>query len=220
MVVKTKSGEYFGLVDPTGMVTENWDDLPDGRPIMVHKYGMMYGTSSAQIEIITKKFRRDSLELQEGQLATKEQVVNLFTNKQEDFMSTSANLIKSATVSGIAGVEEQIKAEVGAAIKRALWVAEKNDEFAAIPILQELSAKYCGTTIKTDTTLTEKDGKVVKLSKGEKVDDRVWAAILKKVSKIGGITKSTANRAECIISKKEADVFIKAVKAVAGITVE
>lgn len=188
------------------------------------------------MELITKKFLRGSLELIKEQMASKEIVLNLFS--EEYFMdakvnskngsekeaaertSTSQSLINAAKTGDPKAVEEAIFAEVGRAIHRALWVAEKTDEFLAIPVLQDLKVKYGGEKVKVDTTVSAKDGKVVKLAKSEKVDERVWAAILKKVQKVGAVTKSTGNRAECIIYKDEADVFIKAVKAVAGITVE
>lgn len=134
-------------------------------------------------------------------------------------MSSQA-IIDSAKEGDVKKVEEILNAEIGRAIRRALWVAEKKDEFTAIPVLQDLQAKYGGVVSKGDQTLTKKDGKSIKLSKSDKVDDRVWQAILKKASKIGAIVKSTNNRAELIIRKKEADVYMKAAKAVNGITVE
>lgn len=220
MVVKTNVGEYFGLVDPTGIIAENWNDLPDDRPVLVNKYCPRFGSGQAQIELISKKFIKGKLQLLREQLASKQMVLNLFNqSNEEDFMSTSANLIKAAKEGGVQGVEEQIKAEIAAAVKRALWVARKQDEFVAQPILEELTVKYGGAKVTTSSE-APKDGKAIKLSKTDKVDSRVWDAILKKVAKIGAITKSTPNRAECVVDKKEADTFIKAAKAVVGITVE
>lgn len=237
IVVKTRVGEYFGLYDPTERIAELWDDLPEDAVIKVNKYDPRLGTGKPTVELITKKFLRGSLELIKEQMASKEIVLNLFS--EEYFMdakvngkvdgsekeaaertSTSQNLINAAKTGDPKAVEEAIFAEVGRAIHRALWVAEKQDEFLAIPVLQDLKVKYGGEKVKVDTSVTAKDGKVVKLAKSEKVDDRVWSAILKKAGKVGAVTKSTGNRAECIIFKAEADTFIKAVKAVAGITVE
>lgn len=219
MVVRSRTGEYFGLANE--FHSEYWNDLAPDTIITVQKYSPHFGDGAAHLDLVTRKFRRDGLTLEKTeQLARQELVLNLFTNNEEDFMSTSSNLIKAAKEGGAEAVEAAIKVETARAIHRALWVAEKTDDFAAIPVLQDLEAKYAGVKVKVDPTLTEKDGKAVKLSRSDKVDERVWAAILKKVSKIGAVTKSTANRAECIIQKKEAETFIKAAKSVNGITVE
>lgn len=220
MIVKTNVGEYFGLVDPTGIIEEYWDQLGDNTVIQVNKYNPLFGSGAPQIELISKKFLKGKLQLIKEQLASKEHVLNLFNNSsEEDFMSTSSNLINAAKEGGVAAVEAQIQVEIAAAINRALWVANKQDEFVAIPVMEELKVKYGGGKVKTSTE-APKDGKTIKLARSEKVDQRVWEAILRKVSKIGAVTKSTATRAECVVSKTEAEAFTKAAKAVNGISVE
>lgn len=219
--MRSKSGEYFGLLDPNGNITEAWIDLPGERPIIVQKYNPMFGNGKPQIEVITRRFRRDALQLTKEQFASRDVVLGLFTNNNEEDEMSSNEIIESARGGDPKAVEEVLNQEIARALKRALWVAEKKDEFAAIPVIQDLQTKYGGVAVgKGDTTLTEKDGKSVKLSKTEKVDDRVWRAILKKASKIGAVVKSSGNRAELIIRKKEVEVFAKAAKAVNGITVE
>lgn len=237
IVVKTQVGEYFGLYDPTKRIGELWDELPEDAVIQINKYDPRLGSGRPEVKLITKKFLRGSLQLMRDQeLASKQIVLNLFSeeysmdprvNDKEngekeaaERTCTSQNLINAAKSGAPKVVEEAIFAEVGRAISRALWVAEKTDEFGAIPVLQDLKVKYGGEKVKVNTTVSAKDGKVVKFSKSEKVDERVWAAILKKVQKVGAVTKSTGNRAECIIYKDQADTFIKAVRAVAGVTVE
>jgi len=217
MVINQKTGEYFGLVDANGILTELWEELPPERPVLVNKYSMTYGTGKPKVEVVTKCFRRDALQLTKEQLISKSQFLSLF--QEEDTMSSKA-IIESAKTGDVKNVEELLHLEIGRAIKRAIWVAEREDEFLAIPVLQDLSVKYGGITSKGDTTLTEKDGKSVKITKTEKVDDRVWQAILKKASKIGAIVKSAGNRAELIIRKKEVETFVKATKAVSGVSVE
>lgn len=133
-------------------------------------------------------------------------------------MSSQA-IVEAAKISA-EKVEEALESEVSKALKRALWVAEKKDEFAAIPVINDLIAKHGGVVSKGDITLTQKDATSVKLAKASSVDDRVWQAILKKASKIGVVTKSSGNRAELLIRKKEVEIFTKAVQAVNGITVE
>jgi len=133
-------------------------------------------------------------------------------------MSNSNSIIELAKSGDVAKVEEALQSAIGQAIKRALWVAEKKDEFTAIPVLQDLQTKYGG--VKTKQALAPKDSKSVKLTKSDKVDDRVWQAILNKANKIGAVTKSTSKNAECSIEKTKADTFIKALKGIAGITVD
>lgn len=225
MIVKNKVGEYFGLVDPKGFLTEYWDELKGSHVIPVQKFQPILNTitegrwGSMRFEVVTKKFRRDYLQLTKEPDLVSKQFLNSFFS-EEDEMANSNAIIEIAKTGDVAKTEEALQSAIGQAVKRALWVAERNDEFLAIPVLQDLQAKYCGVAAKGDPTITEKDGKIVKLVKGQQVDDRVWQAILKKASKIGAVVKSSGNRAELIIRKKEVDVFVKASKAVAGITVE
>ena len=39
-----------------------------------------------------------------------------------------------------------VMCDIGQLVKRTLWLAKKNDEFSAIPILEELDRKYNGVT--------------------------------------------------------------------------
>lgn len=173
-----------------------------------------------EIELVRTTFRRDALvELQRNvNIAEKRIVQTLFSNEEDD-MSNATDIITIAATGDVKATEEALQSSIGQAVKRALWLANKKDEFMAIPVLEELSAKYGGGGEVKAATLDEKEGKVLKLAKADSVDDRVWQAILKKANKIGAVTKSAAKNAEMIVRKKEADTFIKAVSGVKGITI-
>jgi len=217
--VRTKVGEYFGLVDPTEHVQNHWDILPDERPVLVWKYIPLLGSGRAVLEVVTKRFRRDSLVLSNTKTATRKEVAYLFSkSNEEDSMSNATQIIELAKTGDKAATEEALKSSLGQAVKRALFMAERKNEFLAIPVLQELSIKY-GVTKAKKTELTEKEGKVVTLTKDGKVDSRVFDAILKKANKVGAVTATSGKGANLIIRNQEADAFIKACKMVVGITV-
>ena len=218
--MRTKVGEYFGLVDPTEHVQKNWDIMPPERPVLLWKYNPFFGSGKAVLEVIHKRFRRDSLELTSNtETATRKEVAHLFSkNKEEDSMSNATEIIEIAKSGDVQATEAALKSAIGTAVKRSLFMAEKRNEFLAIPVLQELSVKY-GVTKAKATDLTEKEGKTINLAKDSKVDSRVFDAILKKANKVGAVTATSGKGATMIIRNKEADAFIKACKMVVGITV-
>lgn len=220
-VVQTKAGEYFGLVDPYGVIEDAWDSLPEGRAIQVQKYDGMYGSQGVEVVIVQKKFRRDYLRLERNsQLAERQLVQNLFSStfSEELEMSNAKAIIEIAETGDVKKTEEALQSAIGQAVKRAMWVAERNNNFMAIPVLQELDAKY-NPGGRQSASVEIKDAKEVKLNKGSSLDDRVWQAILRKANKIGAVTRSTSTVAEINVPKKEADAFVKACQAVKGITV-
>ena len=166
------------------------------------------------------RFRRDTLEIKRNlDIAERKIVQTLFTKTEEAEMANATQIIEMAKTGDVTKTEEALQSAIGQAVKRALWVAKKNDEFNAIPVLTELNAKY-NPGGKASTPVEEiKDGKSVKLQKSSSVDDRVWQAILKKAGKVGAVTRATATLAEITLPKKQADTFVKAVQAVKGITV-
>lgn len=181
----------------------------------------MYGLQGVEVKRVGSKFRRDALTMYNRNLeiAEKHLVQNLFNQStEEDEMANSNTIIEIAATGDVKKTEEILQSAIGQAVKRALWAAKRKDEFLAIPVLQELNAKY--NPGGTQTTAVEiKDAKDVKLTKSGAVDDRVWSAILKKADKIGAVRKSSGNVAEISLPKKESDTFVKAVQAVKGITV-
>lgn len=194
--------------------------MPGDRPILLLRYVPFFTDGRPEIELVRTTFRRDALvELQRNvNIAEKRIVQTLFSNEEDD-MSNATDIITIAATGDVKATEEALQSSIGQAVKRALWLANKKDEFMAIPVLEELSAKYGGGGEVKAATLDEKEGKVLKLAKADSVDDRVWQAILKKANKIGAVTKSAAKNAEMIVRKKEADTFIKAVSGVKGITI-
>lgn len=134
-------------------------------------------------------------------------------------MANSNGIIEIARTGDVKATEDALQSAIGQAIKRALWVAERNDEFMAIPILQELDVKYNPGGAKAVATTEIKDAKDIKLTKDAKLDDRIWQAILKKANKVGVVAKASGNVAEIKLPKKQADAFVKAVQAVKGITI-
>ena len=220
-IVQTKAGEYFGLVDPTGFLVEEWENLPEGRAILVQKYEGMFGKQGIEIVVSQTKFRRDALKMYQKNLeiAERKLVENLFNNSTEDdIMANSNEIIEIARTGNVKATEEALQSAIGQAVKRALWVAERKDEFMAIPVLQELNEKYNPGGAKTVTTEI-KDAKDIKLTKVADLDDRIWQAVLKKANKIGVVVKAFGHTAEIKLPKKEADTFVKAVQAVKGITI-
>lgn len=205
----------FTLVDPEGNIVNTWDILPKDRPITCKKYTVVYTGNQPRVQLITKIFRCDVLSLTKEEIPDKEFLNNFFT--REATMANAQEIIDVAKTGDVAKTEEALQSAIGQAIKRALWLAEKKDEFTAIPVLQDLSVKYGGSVRKTD--VAPKDGKQVLLAKDAKVDDRVWQAILKKASKLGAVLSSSATKATISISKKELESFTAAAKAVVGISV-
>lgn len=221
-IVQTKAGEYFGLVDPTGFLVEEWDNLPEGRTILVQKYEGMCGKQGIEIVLKQSKYRRDALKMYQKNLkiAERQLVETLFNNSTEDDIMANANeIIEIARTGNVKATENALQSAIGQAIKRALWVAEKKDEFMAIPVLQELNEKYNPGGAKAVATTEIKDAKDIKLTKVADLDDRIWQAVLKKANKIGVVIKASGNIAEIKLPKKEADTFVKAVQAVKGITI-
>lgn len=135
-------------------------------------------------------------------------------------MANSNAIIDIARTGDVKATEDALQSAIGQAVKRALWVAERKDEFMAIPVLQELDGKYNPGGKASAPVAEIKDAKDLKLTKDSKLDDRVWQAILKKANKVGVVVKSSGNVAEVKIPKKEADAFGKAVAAVKGITID
>jgi len=220
--VQTRAGEYFGLVDPYGIIEEYWDQLPESQTVIVTKYDGLWGKYGIEVRAVQARFRRDSLKLKRDQdLAERQIVKNLFnnTNNEEATMANANDIITIAKTGDVKKTEDALQSAIGQAVKRALWVAEKKDEFMAIPVLQELDAKYNPSGAKANPVVEIKDAKDIKLVKNGNVDDRVWSAILKKAGKLGAVRKSTGNTAEISIPKKEAETFIKAVQAVKGIAI-
>lgn len=219
--MQTKAGEYFGLADPYGIIVDAWDNLPESRPVLVYKFDGIYGRQGIEVVVVQKKFRRDYLLLKRNlELAERQLVQNLFSNIQSEEldMSNAKAIIEIASTGDVKKTEEALQSAIGQAVKRAIWVAEKNNNFMAIPVLNELDAKYNPGGVQA-APAEIKDAKEVKLNKSSSLDDRVWQAILKKANKVGAVTKSSGNVAEIKVPKKEADAFVKACQAVKGITV-
>lgn len=219
--MQTRAGEYFSLVDPYGIIEEYWDQLPESQTVIVTKYDGLWGKYGIEVRAVQARFRRDSLKLKRDQdLAERQIVKNLFnyTNNEEAIMANANDIINLAKTGDVEITERALQSAIGQAVKRALWVAEKKDEFLAIPILQELDAKY-NPSAKANPVVEIKDAKDIKLVKNGNVDNRVWNAILKKAGKLGAVRKNTGNTAEISIPKKEAETFTKAVQAVKGIAI-
>ena len=194
---------------------------------MLQKFVPYFSSGYPEIQVVSPflerfKYRRDYLVKLERnkELAEKQLVENLFNNSTEDdIMSNSNAIINIARTGDVKATENALQSAIGQAIKRALWVAERKDEFMAIPVLQELDGKYNPGGKSSAPAATIKDAKDLKLTKDSKLDDRIWQAILKKANKLGVVVKSSGNVAEVKIPKKEAEVFSKAVAAVRGIIV-
>jgi hypothetical protein len=227
-VVKTKIGEYFGLVDPTGFLTEEWDIIPGDRVVIVEKYvPILHGNKAVdtymiQFNLERDKYRKDAIVKFNKyiNLATKKLLETFFnTNNEESEMANSTNIVDIAKTGDVAKTESALQSAIGQAIKRALWVAEKRDEFLAIPVLQELDAKYNPAGVKNQPEIVIANPVTVTLEKADSIDVRVWNAIIKKGAKLGMVLNSNNKKAEMQLPKKEAVHFIKAVEAVKGIKV-
>lgn len=220
IVLKSIAGEYFGIE----LTEQQFDSIPPDSHVMVSQVCPFYSDGVPELKFMTgRKFVKSYLQKtgeSEMPLLEFDDPESLQSLSEEEFEMSTKRLIAFAAEGQLDAAETYLSKLCHRAVQSAIRVAERKNEFLAIPQLQELQSRYKSGESAIAVKPLEKDARILKISRTDKCPIGVWDAILAKVKKVGNVQKMEKNACTAGMSKSEGEAFVKAVQKIAGLTVE